>query len=111
MNKLKIVLFTILITSISAVGRAQVPVLVNEEGFLPELCGMKKLISFKGELYFSAYQCDHDRQLYKTDGTEEGTGMLKEIVCDDWDWTGSDPENLIVINDQMFSLSLIVAIT
>jgi ELWxxDGT repeat protein len=84
------------------VGKTQIPILVNEEGFLPELCGMNQLTSFKGELYFEAHQCDFKSQLYKTDGTWQGTGMLKEIVCDCAGWIGSQPENLIVIDDQMF---------
>jgi ELWxxDGT repeat protein len=102
MNKINIILYSILISFVSTGIKAQVPILVNDETFVPEICHINQLIRFKGELYFEADQCDYQSQLYKSDGTQQGTGMLKEIVCDCSGWIGSDPENLIVINDQMF---------
>lgn len=60
------------------------------------------LTSFNGLLFFSAHQGDYNDQLYRSDGTEEGTFMLKEVTSNSWSWTGSMPNNMIVANNKMF---------
>jgi ELWxxDGT repeat protein len=41
--------------------------------------GPSQGVAMGGKLYFSAYDLDHGRELWVTDGTAEGTYRLKDI--------------------------------
>ncbi len=102
MRTLKSVLFVFALMNSFLMANAQIPILVNGEGFSPKLYNIELLASFKGILYFSAHQGDYDIQLYRTDGTEVGTYILKKVNSDDWGWIGTVPLDLTVVNDLMF---------
>ncbi|MDF1573051.1 MAG: hypothetical protein P1P82_15690, partial [Bacteroidales bacterium] len=66
----------------------------------------KNFIEYKGELYFNGNDGDngadkHDSELWKTDGTTEGTVMVEDI------WPGgsgnaSNPQQMFVFNDKLY---------
>lgn len=60
-----------------------------------------KFVEYKDELYFAA-QLDYDTglELWKTDGTETGTVMVKDILPEDG--KSSYPKELINFNDLLF---------
>ena len=41
---------------------------------------LQTFASFEGELYFTAYEQAHGRELWKSDGTEAGTVLVKDIT-------------------------------
>ncbi|MCP4763050.1 MAG: hypothetical protein GY870_14840 [archaeon] len=57
------------------------------------------LVFMNGILYFSATDEENGRELWKSDGTEEGTVLIKNIYTG---YIGSNPQNLIVINNTLF---------
>ncbi len=60
-----------------------------------------KFIAYKDELYFAAKSSsDRGFELWKTDGTEAGTVLVKDILSEDG--KSSDPKELIVFNDLLF---------
>ena len=59
---------------------------------------IEDLTDVNGTLYFSADDSFHGRELWKSDGTESGTGMVKDIHPS----AGSNPGNLISVNDFLF---------
>ena len=54
---------------------------------------------YKGDVYFSAVD-QHGMELWKTDGTQAGTVMLKDIMPGTDSWGG--PYNFTVFNDFLF---------
>jgi len=66
----------------------------------------KNFIIYKGELYFNGNDGDngadkHDSELWKTDGTTDGTVLVDDI----WpggDGNGSNPQQMFVFNDKLY---------
>ncbi len=72
----------------------------GDMGYLP-----KNLCSFKGALFFSGWDPSHGQELWKSDGTESGTVLVKNInavYTSTGDTQGSQPENLIDVNGTLF---------
>lgn len=96
--KLKKICFTAFIMIIFLqYNNAQIPQLVSSNYY-----GISNLTSFKGLLYFTAKKGDGRTQVYKSDGTEQGTFILKKIQSNSIYWTGPNPYKLIVVNDMMY---------
>ena len=62
------------------------------------------LAVYNGRVYFSAYNQTTGEELWKTDGTEAGTVMVKNINEEAVPGTGenSNPEGLIIYNGKMY---------
>ncbi len=58
------------------------------------------LLAFGGKLYFAADDGQHGTELWVSDGTEEGTQMVKDIMGSPG--VGSDPTGLTVGNGEFF---------
>jgi len=56
------------------------------------------MTNVKGMLFFTVNDCMHGRELWKSDGTEAGTVMVKDINP----LTGSDPRYLTNVNGTLF---------
>jgi ELWxxDGT repeat protein len=82
------------------------PTLVADINQLPLEASPHDLVAFKGELYFAANESTHGNQLWKTDGTAEGTVLLTDInpgvSAGSPDRSGFDPENFMVVGDTLF---------
>ena len=57
------------------------------------------MTEFDGDLYFTAKTEALGRELYKTDGTEAGTVLVKDIIPGS---SGSSPTNLTVVGGSLF---------
>ncbi len=64
------------------------------------------LVEMNGFLYFAATTAANGQELWKTDGTEAGTVMVKDIVAGT---TGSGPANLFAINGVLFFSAQVAA--
>ena len=62
----------------------------------------QELHSVNGQLYFSADDGVHGRELWKSDGTEVGTVLLKNIRDDSGAIVNSNPKNIISIHDKAY---------
>ena len=58
-----------------------------------------QMTEFDGDLYFTAKTEALGRELYKTDGTEAGTVLVKDIIPGS---SGSSPTNLTVVGGSLF---------
>ena len=58
-----------------------------------------ELTVFQGELYFTADEGANGRELWKSDGTEEGTKLVFDVNPGD---PGSDPRQLTVVGDTLY---------
>jgi ELWxxDGT repeat protein len=56
-------------------------------------------VQIDGLLYFSAHSTDHGRELWRTDGTESGTILVRDIQPGVW---GANPRNLVNVNGTLF---------
>ena len=56
------------------------------------------LVSFKGQLFFTAYDGDGGRELWKSDGTSAGTLRVKDIATSS---SSADPINLTVVGNTL----------
>lgn len=63
----------------------------------------KLMTAFKGALYFSMYDSRHGWELWKSDGTEEGTLLVKDIYP--LENLSSNPRQLSVVGDTLFFLA------
>lgn len=74
----------------------------------PQSSGPRDLEVSNGTLFFGANDGDNGRELWKTDGTTDGTAMVKEIFAGTYmDTNGThpnsgDPENLTDVNGLLF---------
>lgn len=71
------------------------------------------LVKFHNKLYFAADDGEHGRELWTSDGTEQGTFMVKDVVPPyfdpDFDQTfnyGSNPANLTAMNGVLYFSTL-----
>jgi len=92
-------LFTLVLSLSSICIYSQVPYLVKDinEGSYPS--NVRPKIKHNGILYFSAMDPFAGIEPFVTDGTNEGTQLLKDI---DPNNLGSNPENFIVFNNEVF---------
>ncbi|MDH5447029.1 MAG: hypothetical protein OEY52_15890 [Gammaproteobacteria bacterium] len=67
----------------------------------PYLWNTNKYAELKGEIYFAAYDNDEYMRLWKTDGTVEGTKIVKKINESESD-IFSNYQQMIVINDILY---------
>jgi ELWxxDGT repeat protein len=58
----------------------------------------RDLTAMNGELFFSAWDPRHGRQLWKSDGTAAGTVMLTDVAAP----FGADPQDLAVADGELF---------
>lgn len=84
-------------------GFAQVPYLVKDIGASSNGLSLSSnptgFIEFNGYSYFSAVDVVHGRELWRTDGTEVGTVLLKDI---DTEGYGSSPSNFFILNNTLY---------
>ncbi|MBT8363176.1 MAG: hypothetical protein KJP23_00625, partial [Deltaproteobacteria bacterium] len=59
---------------------------------------IRKMTNVNGTLFFTVEDCVHGRELWKSDGTEAGTVMVKDINLVE----SSDPDYLINVNGALF---------
>ena len=60
---------------------------------------------FKDELYFRASDANHGQELWKTDGTRDGTVMVKDIdarTYSNGNGYGSSPNGFTLFNDELY---------
>ena len=61
-----------------------------------------EFVNYQGTLFFAAEDGEHGRELWKSDGTEAGTVMVKDIYPTTNNFTrSSNPRDLTVYNDQL----------
>ena len=63
------------------------------------ISGRGNSIVFNGALYFTAVDNAHGRELWKSDGTTDGTTLVRDIVAGPAD---SDPEGFTILGDRLF---------
>ena len=63
-----------------------------------------EFIEYKGELYFSANNGEIGRELWKSDGTADGTQLVKDIYVGDRD-DSSSPGWFSVYNDELYFIA------
>jgi ELWxxDGT repeat protein len=59
-------------------------------------------VEFQNALFFSASSGEYGNELWRSDGTEQGTSLVKDISPGE---TGSTPSHLIVMNGQLFFMA------
>lgn len=61
-------------------------------------------VEFNGEIYFSAFNDNSGRELWKTDGTQAGTVLVKDIFTGTsfFRQNSGDPRRLTVLNGELF---------
>ncbi|MFO0978627.1 MAG: ELWxxDGT repeat protein [Planctomycetaceae bacterium] len=69
-----------------------------QPALLGNLWGFQSLTSFKGDLYFSAFESTIGTELWKSDGTVAGTVRLKDINPNGESW----PSSLTVAGDTLY---------
>ncbi|MGB0425178.1 MAG: hypothetical protein ACPGED_12680, partial [Flavobacteriales bacterium] len=75
------------------------------EGTFPLFEGTNKPGNFSetfvhdGTMYFTAWTSARGTELYKTDGTVEGSSLVKDIY---WGETASSPKDFVVLNDEVY---------
>ena len=62
------------------------------------IIGIREMTNVNGTLFFTVEDCVHGRELWKSDGTEAGTVMVKDINLVE----SSDPDYLINVNGTLF---------
>jgi ELWxxDGT repeat protein len=88
----------LIVVSVSVRGAAE-PHLVRDINTTPSSSWPGDLVVLGGKIYFSATDVPHGRELWVTDGTVEGTTLLKEIHPGR---EGSNPAGLTVVGNQLF---------
>ena len=84
----------------TSAGTCQVRKIAAAENYDPQY-----LTDVNGILFFSADDSVHNRELWKSDGTEAGTVMVKDIHPDNdvgSTWRGSHPTKLTNVNGTLF---------
>ena len=82
-------------TSLRAYGQTELVADINPQG---SGVGGSELVLFNNELYFSGRDDINNRELWKSDGTSEGTVLVKEIRTSG----GANPESLTVAGSYLF---------
>ena len=75
------------------------PYLVEDLHQVPASSLPMDLTEFRGEVFFSAETDQHGRELWRSDGTDEGTLMVSDILPGP---RGSHPSQLVVLGDQLY---------
>jgi ELWxxDGT repeat protein len=70
-----------------------------EEGFTVTQGHTSKSVDFNGMLYFTMSCADTGVELWKSDGTEAGTQIVRDIIPGP---DSSSPDFLTVLNDRLF---------
>ncbi len=65
------------------------------------------LIDVNGTVYFSIRGNNYNDQLWKTDGTEGGTVLVKDLYDADWTKAGSGISNLTAVEDKVYFTAMI----
>ncbi len=92
------IFFCVLFSHNNSVYAALEPILVKDVNAI-QSGGVGSLTSYNGEVIFTAYDDYKGSELWKSDGTEAGTVMIKDIREG---LTGSGPANLIVFGENVF---------
>jgi len=59
----------------------------------------RNFIEFNGTLYFSAQTSEHGQELWRSDGTAEGTSLLKDLLPG---YPSSNPSNFTIAGDRLY---------
>jgi len=101
----KIFVFVCLLLA-SSQSFAQVPYLVKDIGASGNGLSLSSnpsgFIEFNGYTYFSASDVLHGRELWRTDGTEVGTILVKDI---DTEGYGSSPSQFFIFNNTLYFIA------
>jgi len=92
-------LLTLLFSSLSLFLAAQAPTLLRNINTAEGSSTPKSLVKSNSLVYFNADDGIHGRELWKSDGTEAGTEMVKDITSGEDD---STPENFCSVNGTVF---------
>ena len=75
---------------------------INPDGGFPNGSNPSELTEFKDKLYFSAYDSENGYELWVSDGTTEGTQLVKDINPGGGLANGSRPGELTEFKDKLY---------
>ncbi|MBK6995108.1 MAG: hypothetical protein IPH31_09325 [Lewinellaceae bacterium] len=99
MRTVSTTLFTLLFCSLALFVAAQNPVLLRNINTAEGSSTPNGLVKANNLVYFNADDGIHGRELWKSDGTQAGTEMVKDIASGEED---STPENFCDVNGTVF---------
>src|SRR3954470_20099156 len=82
--------------------KAQVPELVTDASTSSGLRSINELKGYNGNLYFTGEVSRGRSQLFRSDGTREGTFILKNIVSHNSSGEAGSPGKYVVANNLLF---------
>lgn len=102
MKRLKTILLSLIMLIPLCEISAQTPELIDGTNTYTRFSYIEHLIGFNGLLYFSAYEEGGKRQVFQSDGTIEGTKILKRIFNNNGELVDAWPNNFTVAGGLMY---------